>query len=85
MTWQPGASEPVGTGSPHRRRGDIHGFTRDSPPLPALHVLPTPLPARVAPSLLAKLTVVTVQPGDSLWKLAAQDAYPIPRRGTHRE
>jgi len=42
------------------------------PPLPALHVLPTPLPARVAPSLLAKLTVVTVQPGDSLWKLAAQ-------------
>ncbi len=42
------------------------------PPLPAPHVLPTPPPARVAPSVPTKLTVVTVQPGDSLWKLAAQ-------------
>jgi nucleoid-associated protein YgaU len=41
-------------------------------PLPAPHALPTPPPARVAPSLMAKLTVVTVQPGDSLWKLASQ-------------
>jgi nucleoid-associated protein YgaU len=41
-------------------------------PLPAPHVLPVPPPARVAPSAPAKLTVITVQPGDSLWRLAAQ-------------
>jgi nucleoid-associated protein YgaU len=41
-------------------------------PLPAPHVLPTPPPARVAPSAPAKLTVITVRPGDSLWRLAAQ-------------
>jgi nucleoid-associated protein YgaU len=41
-------------------------------PLPAPHVLPTPPRARVASSAPAKLTVITVRPGDSLWKLAAQ-------------
>jgi len=45
-------------------------------PLPVPHtprVLGTPPPARVAPSPRSsgKLTIVTVKPGDSLWKLAA--------------
>lgn len=39
-------------------------------PAPAPRAQPTP-PVRVAPVLSMKLTMVTVKPGDSLWKFAA--------------
>jgi nucleoid-associated protein YgaU len=40
---------------------------------PTARVIPAPRPARVAPSLSTsrKLMIVTVKPGDSLWKFAA--------------
>jgi nucleoid-associated protein YgaU len=42
-------------------------------PAPALRVLPAPPHARVAPSpsISGKLTMVTIKPGDSLWRFAA--------------
>jgi nucleoid-associated protein YgaU len=47
----------------------VLGVTPSQPVAPVIRVAP----ARTAPANPAKLNVITVQPGDSLWKLAQQN------------
>jgi LysM repeat protein len=53
----------------------VLGVTPSQPAAPVIRVAPVQptAPARTAPAGPAKLKVVTVQPGDSLWKLAQQN------------
>jgi nucleoid-associated protein YgaU len=53
----------------------VLGVTPSQPAAPVIRVAPLQptAPARTAPANRAKLNVITVQPGDSLWKLAQQN------------
>jgi nucleoid-associated protein YgaU len=56
--------------APHGTSPALHS-PRVLPTPPAPRVSPTPPPARVVPLESARLTIVTIKPGDSLWKFAA--------------
>jgi len=60
---------------PTPAKPSVLGVAPSQPAAPVVRVAPSqpPAPARTAPVGPAKLNVITVQPGDSLWKLAQQN------------